>query len=128
MARLAGGGPRHAVEPRRRHAAQHRRPEAGVAALQATGDGGSDRNAPVPRSETRTDDQMTFVAVMARLGGLVLFLLPEVAYAQHGVPLPRGWIGTTNQWLQGLGIAFALLNLVLLAFAWRSLRAGTITS
>jgi len=71
---------------------------------------------------------MTLVAVVARLGGLVLFLLPEVAYAQHGVPLPRGWIGTTNQWLQGLGIAFALLNLVLLAFAWRSLRGGTITS
>jgi len=39
--------------------------------------------------------------------------------------LPRGWIGTTSQWRQDLGIAFALLNLVLLAFAWRSLRAGT---
>ncbi len=30
--------------------------------------------------------------------------------------MPRGWIGTTSQWRQGLGIAFALLNLVLLAF------------
>jgi len=32
--------------------------------------------------------------------------------------LPRGWIGTTSQWLQGLSIAFAPLNLVLLAFSW----------
>jgi cytochrome c nitrite reductase small subunit len=63
-----------------------------------------------------------------RLAGLFLVLLPGVAAAQGGVPLPRGWIGTTSQWLQGLGIAFALLNLVLLAFAWRSLRAGTITA
>ena len=64
---------------------------------------------------------------VARLAGLVFAVLPAVAAAQGDVPLPRGWIGTTNQWLQGLGIAFALLNLVLLAFAWRSLRAGTIT-
>ncbi len=64
---------------------------------------------------------------MGRLAGLLLVLLPGVAEAQGGVPLPRGWIGTTSQWLLGLGIAFALLNLVLLAFAWRSLRAGTIT-
>jgi nitrate/TMAO reductase-like tetraheme cytochrome c subunit len=64
---------------------------------------------------------------VAQLAGLLLGLIPGVAEAQGGVPLPRGWIGTTSQWLQGLGIAFALLNLVLLAFAWRSLRAGTIT-
>jgi len=42
--------------------------------------------------------------------------------------MPRGWIGTTSQWPAGLGIAFALLNLVGLAFAWRSLRPGTITA
>lgn len=38
---------------------------------------------------------------------------------------PRLWIGTTDEWLQGLGIAFAVLDLILLAIAWRSLRAGT---
>jgi len=58
---------------------------------------------------------------------LLLVLLAGVAEAQGGAPLPRGWIGTTGQWLQGLGIAFALLDLVLLVFAWRSLRDGTIT-
>jgi nitrate/TMAO reductase-like tetraheme cytochrome c subunit len=61
------------------------------------------------------------------LAGFLGFLFPSVAAAQEGVPLPRGWIGTSGQWLHGLGIAFALLNLVLLAFAWRSLRGGTIT-
>jgi cytochrome c nitrite reductase small subunit len=66
-------------------------------------------------------------SALARLAGLLLVLLPGVAAAQGGVPLPRGWIGTTNEWLRGLGIAFALLNLVLLAFAWWNLRAGTIT-
>ena len=49
------------------------------------------------------------------------------AAADDGVPLPHGWIGTTGEWLQGFGIAFAVLNLLLLVFAWRSLRAGTIT-
>jgi cytochrome c nitrite reductase small subunit len=44
------------------------------------------------------------------------------------VPLPHGWIGTTSDWVHGFGIAFALLNLVLLVFAWRSLRTGTVTS
>ena len=32
--------------------------------------------------------------------------------------MPRGWIETTSQWLQGLSIAFAPLNLVLLASSW----------
>ncbi len=41
-----------------------------------------------------------------------------------GVPLPQGWIGTTSQWIQGFGIAFVGLDLVLLALAWHRLRAG----
>ncbi len=44
-----------------------------------------------------------------------------------GIPLPQGWIGTTSDWVRGFGIAFAILNLVLLFFAWRSLRAGAVT-
>ena len=43
------------------------------------------------------------------------------------MPLPRGWIGTTSEWVRGFGIAFALLNLVLLAFAWRSLGGAGLT-
>ena len=46
---------------------------------------------------------------------------------EPGAPLPHGWIGTTGDWLQGLGIAFALLNLALLAFAWRRLRPTGVT-
>ena len=44
-----------------------------------------------------------------------------------GVPLPHGWIGTTGDWVRGLGIAFVLLNLVLLVFAWRSLRGSGVS-
>ena len=44
-----------------------------------------------------------------------------VVAAEPGVPLPHGWIGTTSQWMRGFGIAFVLLNLALIALAWRSL-------
>jgi len=49
-------------------------------------------------------------------------LVPAAAaVAEEGVPVPRGWVGTTAQWVQGFGIAFALLNLALLCLAWGSL-------
>ncbi|HEY1252677.1 MAG TPA: NapC/NirT family cytochrome c [Thermoanaerobaculia bacterium] len=44
------------------------------------------------------------------------------------VPPPHGWVGTTNQWLRGVGISFAVLNLVLLAAVWISLRRRGITT
>jgi nitrate/TMAO reductase-like tetraheme cytochrome c subunit len=44
------------------------------------------------------------------------------------VPQPHGWIGTTNDWIQGIGISFAVLNLVLLAAVWVSLRRRGITA
>ena len=64
-----------------------------------------------------------------RAAALVV-LLSSVAEAQvpGGVPLPHGWIGTTGEWVRGFGIVFALLNLALLFFAWRSLRGGAVTS
>lgn len=37
---------------------------------------------------------------------------------------PEGWIGTSAQWAQGLGLALGLLNLVILILAWRGLRRG----
>jgi nitrate/TMAO reductase-like tetraheme cytochrome c subunit len=37
---------------------------------------------------------------------------------------PEGWIGTTAQWTQGLGLALGLINLVILVLAWRGLRRG----
>lgn len=45
-----------------------------------------------------------------------------------GVPAPRGWIGTTSEWLQGIGIVFALLDLVLLAAIWWMIRTRGVTS
>ena len=65
---------------------------------------------------------------MRRAAALVALLIPGVAWAQvpGGVPLPQGWIGTTSEWVRGFGIVFALLNLLLLVFAWRSLRGGAV--
>src|SRR5215470_11538275 len=68
---------------------------------------------------------MTWVLTAALLTVLTADVAAETPI---GVPLPHGWIGTTSEWLQGFGIAFALLNLALLVFAWRSLRAGTVTA
>jgi nitrate/TMAO reductase-like tetraheme cytochrome c subunit len=47
---------------------------------------------------------------------------PAALAAGEGVPRPEGWIGTADQWTQGLGIALVLLNLLLLSLAWRRLR------
>ena len=59
---------------------------------------------------------------------LLALLAPVVAAAAaDAVPLPQGWIGTTSQWVRGLGIAFGLFNLVLLAVAWRHLRPSGLT-
>jgi nitrate/TMAO reductase-like tetraheme cytochrome c subunit len=59
----------------------------------------------------------------------VLLLIPAVAAAaEESVPLPHGWIGTTADWVRGFGIAFALLNLALLVFAWRSLRRSGVSA
>jgi cytochrome c nitrite reductase small subunit len=53
---------------------------------------------------------------------LVQSVPATVAAAARGVPLPRGWVGTTDDWEQVFGIAFVLLNLTMLVLAWRSLR------
>ncbi len=50
-----------------------------------------------------------------------------MAAAELALPRPHGWIGTVSDWLVGLGIAFALFDLILLVFAWRSLRTGAVT-
>ena len=44
------------------------------------------------------------------------------------IPLPHGWIGTTEDWMRGLGIAFVLLNLILLALAWRYLTTSGVSA
>ena len=51
----------------------------------------------------------------------------QVVSPAGAVAPARLWLGTIDQWIQGLGIAFAVLDLVLLALAWRSLRAGAET-
>jgi len=54
-----------------------------------------------------------------------LLLSPGAALgATNAVPRPEGWIGTAEEWSQGLGIALAVLTLVMLAVAWWRLREG----
>jgi len=47
-----------------------------------------------------------------------------VVAATASVPRPEGWIGTTDQWTRGLGLALGLLTLVVLVLAWRRLARG----
>lgn len=52
-------------------------------------------------------------------------LAPAAVWAEESeLPLPRGWIGTTSEWLQGLGLALAALSIVLLLWTWRRLHAS----
>jgi nitrate/TMAO reductase-like tetraheme cytochrome c subunit len=68
------------------------------------------------------------VKILPGAAALLALLIPTAAAAaEEGVPLPRGWVGTTSEWLRGFGIALALLNLLLLAFAWHSLRPAGVT-
>lgn len=67
----------------------------------------------------------------ARLAATFLFLIASSLSAgprDFGVPQPHGWIGTTSQWIQGIGIAFAVFNLVLLAIVWRILARRGVTA
>jgi cytochrome c nitrite reductase small subunit len=68
---------------------------------------------------------------VTRIGGaaaLLAVLLAVAPAAAQGIPLPHGWIGTTAEWVRGFGIAFVLLNLALLAVAWRGLRRSGVTT
>jgi nitrate/TMAO reductase-like tetraheme cytochrome c subunit len=64
------------------------------------------------------------------LAGLLLFAAGALFAdpREFGVPPPRGWIGTTSQWVQGVGILFAVFNLVLLVVIWRILSTRGITA
>ena len=68
---------------------------------------------------------MDVIRVVA--AALVALAAPGAAAADEALPVPQGWIGTTSQWINGFGIAFAVLNLVLLWLAWRSLRGSRVT-
>jgi cytochrome c nitrite reductase small subunit len=65
------------------------------------------------------------------LGGvavLLTLLSPLAAFAADDVvPAPHGWVGTTSQWLQVLGLIFGVFNLVLLGITWRNLGRSGLT-
>jgi cytochrome c nitrite reductase small subunit len=62
-----------------------------------------------------------------RAAALTVFFISAALAASEtptGIPRPHGWIGTTLDWARGLGIGFAVLNLILLIVAWQLFRRG----
>ena len=51
-----------------------------------------------------------------------MILAASHAASDLPVPLPHGWIGTTSQWIEGFGVGLVVLDLILLALVWYSLR------
>ena len=48
--------------------------------------------------------------------------------SDFGVPPPHGWIGTTSEWIRGIGLILAILDIALVAFIWSWVRRKGITS
>jgi cytochrome c nitrite reductase small subunit len=57
-----------------------------------------------------------------------LFARPSFPGPPPGVPRPHGWIGTTEEWAQGLGIGLAVAEFALLFFLWRSIERDGLTT
>jgi len=54
-------------------------------------------------------------------------LLAAGPEADLALPPPHGWIGTADDWARGLGIAFVVLALAILAVSWGRLRRAGLT-
>ena len=57
---------------------------------------------------------------LAAAGALLAAAAPLLADpSDFGVPQPHGWLGTTSEWMRGIGMVLAVINLVLLVSIWR---------
>lgn len=62
------------------------------------------------------------------IGALSLMAAPAPGEGTDLVlPPPHGWIGTTDEWARGFGIAFVLLAILLLVIGWLRLRRVGLT-
>ena len=48
--------------------------------------------------------------------------------SDFGVPPPHGWIGTTGEWIRGVGLVLAVLDVVLILALWRMVRRRGLTA
>ena len=65
--------------------------------------------------------------MLNRIRSRSMSLLAALADPELALPPPQGWIGTTDDWARGLGIAFVILALAILAVAWGRLRRAGFT-
>ena len=63
-------------------------------------------------------------AVAAVLSAAALYADPS----DFGVPSPHGWVGTTSDWIRGVGLVLAVLDVVLLVMIWRMVRRRGVTT
>jgi nitrate/TMAO reductase-like tetraheme cytochrome c subunit len=63
-------------------------------------------------------------AALLLSGAAPLLAGPE----DFGVPQPHGWAGTTSEWMRGIGLILAVLNLILLVWIWRYARTRGVTA
>jgi nitrate/TMAO reductase-like tetraheme cytochrome c subunit len=59
---------------------------------------------------------------------VLLFIPAVLAAGVEEIPRPTGWIGTVDEWAHTLAIAFCVLNLILLATTFRSIRRNGLTT
>lgn len=59
---------------------------------------------------------------------LAIFGPAVLAGLENEIARPHGWVGTVQDWAQGLGIAFCILDLVLILSVARSIRRSGLTS
>src|SRR5262245_37859423 len=48
--------------------------------------------------------------------------------SDFGVPPPHGWIGTTDDWMRGIGLVLAVLDVALILFLWGMVRRRGLTA
>jgi nitrate/TMAO reductase-like tetraheme cytochrome c subunit len=63
-------------------------------------------------------------AVAAALSAAALGADPSY----FGVPQPHGWIGTTSEWIRGVGLILAIVDVVLLVVIWGMVRKRGVTT
>jgi len=81
-----------------------------------------------PRSNGSNHAGVVWSRAIRLLTSLLATSSAGAAAAEGDIALrPHGWVGTTDDWARGLGIAFVFLAAVILVLAWRRVRETGLT-